>query len=79
MNFPEEQLGRVGQKFSDIGRKIEHIKTLDLVSCVAEVEQLCGEIQAATEEMRHIHCADEVLTNEKNPLLAFIANRGFSM
>ena len=61
MNFPEEQLGRVGQKFSDIGRKIEHIcnaaehiKTLDLVSCVAEVEQLCGEIQAATEEMRHI-------------------------
>ena len=34
--------------------KIEHIKTLDLVSCVAEVEQLCGEIQAATEEMRHI-------------------------
>ena len=40
MNFPEEQLGRVGQKFSDIGRKIEYIKTLDLVSCVAEVEQL---------------------------------------
>ena len=29
-------------------------KNLDLVSCVAEVEQLCGEIQAATEEMRHI-------------------------
>lgn len=54
MNFPEEQLGRVGQKFSDIRRKIEYIKTLDLVSCVAEVEQLCGEIQAATEEMRHI-------------------------
>ena len=54
MNFPEEQLGRVGQKFSDIGRKIEHIKTLDLVSCGAEVEQLCGEIQAAMEEMRHI-------------------------
>ena len=54
MNFPEEQLGRVGLKFSDIGRKIEHIMTLDLVSCVAEVEQLCGEIQAATEEMRHI-------------------------
>ena len=45
MNFPEEQLGRVGQKFSDIGRKIEYIKTLDLVS---------GEIQAATEEMRLI-------------------------
>ena len=40
MNFPEEQLGCVGQKFSDIGRKIEYIKTLDLVSCVAEVEQL---------------------------------------
>lgn len=54
MNFPEEQLGRVGQKFSDIRRKIEYIKTLDLVSCVAEVEQLCGEIQAATEEMRLI-------------------------
>ena len=51
MNFPEEQLGCVGQKFSDIGRKIEYIKTLDLVSCV---EQLCGEIQAATEEMRLI-------------------------
>lgn len=54
MNFPEEQLGCVGQKFSDIGRKIEYIKTLDLVSCVTEVEQLCGEIQAATEVMRLI-------------------------
>ena len=54
MNFSEEQLGCVGQKFSDIGRKIEYIKTLDLVSYVAEVEQLCGEIQAATEEMRLI-------------------------
>ena len=77
MNFPEEQLGRVGQKFSDIGRKIEHIKTLDLVSCVAEVEQLCGEIQAATEEMRHILALMKF--KQKNPLLAFIANRGFSM
>ena len=39
MNFPEEQLGRVGQKFSDIGRKIEYGREGVIGQQVAVVEQ----------------------------------------
>ena len=54
MNFLEERLGQVGEKFSDIGQRIEYIKTWDLSDHVTEIEQLCEEIQEATKEMRLI-------------------------
>lgn len=54
MKFLEERLGEAGEKFSDIGQRIEYIKTWHLTDHIAEIEQLCEEIQEATKEMRLI-------------------------
>ena len=47
-------MNNVRERFLGIEQKVEYLQSLDLPSHTAEIEELCKELQSATEELQLI-------------------------